>query len=761
MNKGLSASTLKIIAIITMVIDHISWGFFDFYSWQGYLLHIIGRFTIPIMCFFIAEGYRKTHNLRNYILRMTFFAAVSTVPFYLFFHEEYAYRQNIIFDYLLALLLLSVVDSKKLKLPAKISLSILLVLTSAVVGGWPVMPMLYVLIFYYGKNFKQQAVWFCSVTVGLVLLMMVAISLNSIYNYYPMYNSWVWWDKSYFLGFMLALPLIRVYNGEKGDYPFGRYFFFIFYPAHFLVLYGAKMIIRFFGSYYLYIGLQWLCLGLVIAFIIRVMYAKSSRAQNACILFSVSGVVYLVAFYIETTATTLDVAYSAVTMEYLGETGTFIGLTIFLSRFANFYVNRWFYLLEGIWLGTSVVLVHTARDNHIFYNNISMDYSGEFPRLVLDYGAGFYAFITFLGVIFVIGVIKMIQAFKKGSVIERKRISLISVGICFPWIATLIRYMGFTGGYEVSFLGIIIGSLCLIQALLKYGYFDSVQQAVTNVIYKSNEGLLVLDNNRNVLYYNSIVKKIFPGVTENNPISRDKLLENIIGKYFDKEGKLVERDIQDTVEVEDRIFEIKTEPILEYGFTQGYMVRVFDYTIHYRSIEKLRISAHIDALTGLYDRELFKQKITAHLVDNGIGALYMVDIDFFKSVNDSFGHIVGDEALIALSNAIRTVFAGGNIFCRVGGDEFMMFVKNTEDEELLISYAEKLNEVYKENARNVASELSSSLSVGIVKTSSIPEATKSDELFEKLYIFADKALYHTKENGKNGYCIYSVALEGE
>lgn len=72
MKKGLNASTLKLIAIITMVIDHISWGFFDFYSWQGYMLHIIGRLTIPIMCFFIAEGFRKTHDLKKYILRMTF-----------------------------------------------------------------------------------------------------------------------------------------------------------------------------------------------------------------------------------------------------------------------------------------------------------------------------------------------------------------------------------------------------------------------------------------------------------------------------------------------------------------------------------------------------------------------------------------------------------------------------------------------------------------------------------------------------------------
>lgn len=59
MKKGLNASTLKLIAIITMVIDHISWGFFDFYSWQGYMLHIIGRLTIPNNVLFHCRGLPK------------------------------------------------------------------------------------------------------------------------------------------------------------------------------------------------------------------------------------------------------------------------------------------------------------------------------------------------------------------------------------------------------------------------------------------------------------------------------------------------------------------------------------------------------------------------------------------------------------------------------------------------------------------------------------------------------------------------------
>lgn len=750
MKKGLSASTLKIIAIVTMVIDHISWGFFDFYSWQGYMLHIIGRLTIPIMCFFIAEGFRKTHDLKRYILRMAGFAAITAVPFYLFFHEEYAYRQNIIFDYLLALLLLTVLESKRFKKPAKVLLSALLVTTSMVIGGWPVMPMVYVLIFYYADSFKKQAVWFCGATVGLVLFMMIGITLNKMYNFYPMYNYWVWWDKAYFLGFMLALPLLKAYNGEKGSYPMGRYFFFIFYPAHFLVLYASKKVTQVYGSYWLYVGLQLVCIMIVVGFIIRIMHEKSSKAQNSAVLFSVSGLVYTVAFFIETTAKTKELAFGAVTMEYLGEAGAFIGLTIFLSEFGRFRVPKFFYIIEGIFFGGAVALVYTSEYNHLFYTSVSLDNSGDFSRLVLEYGIGFIIFYVFLVAIFFAGVVKLIQTFKRSGDLERKRILLLIIGMAFPWLVVIIRSMGLTGGYEISFIGIIFVVVFAMLSFIKYGYFDSVQAAVTNVIYKSSEGLLVLDNSKNVLYYNSIVKQIFPEIAVNKPVDRE-----VTEKCFYENGCINELCTQNTIESNGRIYELKAEPIYEAEYTQGYMVRIFDYTSHYRSMEELRRSAHIDALTGLYDRELFKQEIIRHLSGGGTGALVMSDIDFFKQINDNFGHMIGDEALVTLAEAIRSVFSG-HLYCRVGGDEFMMFVKDTNDTDIIGEFAERLNAVFKEKVKNVSEGLDSSLSMGIALSSSISDGTESDEVFEMLYGLADTALYNTKNNGKNGFSFYET-----
>lgn len=76
-----SAYHLKIIAIFAMLIDHIAWAFVPLESALGQIMHIIGRLTAPIMCFFIAEGFYHTKNIKKYALRLGIFALISHIPY--------------------------------------------------------------------------------------------------------------------------------------------------------------------------------------------------------------------------------------------------------------------------------------------------------------------------------------------------------------------------------------------------------------------------------------------------------------------------------------------------------------------------------------------------------------------------------------------------------------------------------------------------------------------------------------------------------
>ena len=239
--RGITRAQLKYLAIIAMVVDHTAWGFVEFMSPLGQTMHLFGRLTLPIMCFFIAEGFRHTSNLKKYILRMVIFALVSVVPFYIFFHEEYGYRQNIIFDLLLGLLALTALECKKIPKWTRILIVVFLFLVSATIGGWVIMPMIYIMVFYFNKDFKSKAKWFCFFTVLLEVVLAVLILLNRQYHFSG--YDWTITQWIYLYGFMLALIPLRFYNGEKGATHTGKYFFYIFYPAHFVILSLIKLFV--------------------------------------------------------------------------------------------------------------------------------------------------------------------------------------------------------------------------------------------------------------------------------------------------------------------------------------------------------------------------------------------------------------------------------------------------------------------------------------------------------------------------------------
>ena len=90
----------------------------------------------------------------------------------------------------------------------------------------------------------------------------------------------------------------------------------------------------------------------------------------------------------------------------------------------------------------------------------------------------------------------------------------------------------------------------------------------------------------------------------------------------------------------------------------------------------------------------------------------------------------------------------------------MVYVKNTDDVKLLGGLAKKLNDTYSASAAKCAAGLKSSLSIGIAASSDISNEGENDEVFEKLYALADKALYNVKENGKNGYAFYEKNKDG-
>lgn len=162
--------------------------------------------------------------------------------------------------------------------------------------------------------------------------------------------------------------------------------------------------------------------------------------------------------------------------------------------------------------------------------------------------------------------------------------------------------------------------------------------------------------------------------------------------------------------------------------------------------KKLLEQAQTDALTGIMNVGAGRTHIQKVLStgDNSKKAMFMMDVDNFKIVNDSYGHAMGDKTLKRFAEILSQVFKGDAIVYRFGGDEFAVFIPNLQNAESEVGdLVKKLDEEI-ENARAEYPFLS--ISVGIYITDSCGS-------YEQIYTAADKALYQTKRNKKGYYTV--------
>ena len=217
----MTSFVLKIIALTTMLIDHLGYVIFDNFSFMNY----IGRISFPIFAFLITEGYTHTRNLKKYFYRLLIFAVLSQIPYMILFNDSFTL--NILFALTLGLLAITVYN----KLNNKI-LGILFVILCSVLAnllsfdyGWFGIAIIF--IFYI---FKEKKIY-------INIFFSFAVFIN--YMYYFAKTSRIEY-LFIILSCVLSLIPINLYNGKKGKNI--KYFLYLFYPLHLLALYLLTLI---------------------------------------------------------------------------------------------------------------------------------------------------------------------------------------------------------------------------------------------------------------------------------------------------------------------------------------------------------------------------------------------------------------------------------------------------------------------------------------------------------------------------------------
>lgn len=225
--RGISGYTIKMLAIVTMLIDHIGYmlAYLFYYNkdmqiWVK-ILRTVGRIAFPLFCFLLVEGFIHTKNIKKYAIRLFIFSLISEIPYDLALYRELTFdAQNVFFTLLIGLLVLAAMKKfsdnyliQAIMVGLGCGLSILLKTDY----NWEGI-IIIVILYYFRNNILMKTI------VGGVMMFYSSLGFG------------------YGMAVLSLIP-IRLYNGTKGK-NYMKYLFYWFYPVHLLILYGITEYFR-------------------------------------------------------------------------------------------------------------------------------------------------------------------------------------------------------------------------------------------------------------------------------------------------------------------------------------------------------------------------------------------------------------------------------------------------------------------------------------------------------------------------------------
>ncbi len=273
------------------------------------------------------------------------------------------------------------------------------------------------------------------------------------------------------------------------------------------------------------------------------------------------------------------------------------------------------------------------------------------------------------------------------------------------------------------------------------------------------DGVLVVSADRKITSFNSQFAEMWKLPTRLVAARDDvRLIEFVLDQLVDPDAFVArvdelyaqpEAESSDTVEfIDGRVFHRYSKPQFVSGAIVGRVWSFSDITEQKRLENDLAHLAFHDALTGLANRALFQDRVNQAIAraerSNRLVAVMFLDIDNFKTINDSLGHAAGDELLKAVAANLVTILRRADTAARLGGDEFAILVENISNRGEVIGLAQRIMRSLREPITIGDQEITTTVSIGI--TFGIRDYT-SDQLLRN----ADLAMYRAKGKGKDRY----------
>lgn len=307
-------------------------------------------------------------------------------------------------------------------------------------------------------------------------------------------------------------------------------------------------------------------IGIGIGFInlIVVSQQKSSENQKVLMMASACGMITILSYLFELIGTEFNEMILAAQFGYIGKCYMLVLMLLFAKNYCS--VNLSSYIIQGLFFFNSFILliVLTCRYHSFYYKTAELYTDGLFPYIKVTNGIGhhIYMFVTFCMVIYYSYIV--IKKLKDSVGIERKKLFLLLLIGIIPTLVMALYITGLFDAVDLTPIGIIISCSIITFNVINYGLLDTMDVAKESIIKHANEGLMITDENNNLIYANPVAVKIIQRANE------QEVVPDFVKWAFSQPND------QGFIKISQTQYEVRVYPLMEGTQCKGYICWIYD-----------------------------------------------------------------------------------------------------------------------------------------------------------------------------------------
>lgn len=435
---------------------------------------------------------------------------------------------------------------------------------------------------------------------------------------------------------------------------------------------------------------------------------------------------------------------------------SYVGVVIVPATFLIFAIqlsgrDAWLKRPFFIWLYIEPLLVLVLMWTDPWHNLFFAGKRTLNTGMILDAGPVFWGNVVYSYILLLIGFILLVQRFRTTTGIYRRQIGVVLAGAGITWLNSFIFILGLSPlpNADNTPFSFTLAAFAFTYALLRYRMLDIVPIARDLLIEGMSDGVLVLDANNRIVDMNPEAGKL---IQFSLPGAIGKPVDEVFSQWSDIVKPLmhIERTrVELAIGAEGNTYlDMQISPLYDKRNNLIGRLVIWRDISNLKKIQKdLESLVSQDHLTLAYNRRHFYKlaevEIERCIRYQTLFSIVLVDIDHFKSVNDTYGHKAGDEALIHFTRILQQNLRKSEIFARFGGEEFVMLLPESDLNQAHLT-AERIRKIIESTPLNIESfEIKITASFGVSTFKNRQDTL--DSLIQK----SDKALYMAKKGGRN------------